>query len=147
MARNITNLTLWGAVITQLLMPCAMAATIELTRYDGGYQGDLNDEKALMFVFSSNNQHFQCHVTTTEKYLRQAQHRLENINLSEPNFYFDCQSDEQHYMLSNRYRTYAEVIIKQPDSQFPMSMHIEAKLVNLDGDFAYVRSGDIALTR
>ncbi|WP_394203230.1 hypothetical protein [Shewanella waksmanii] len=130
-----------------LISTSAQATIIELTHYQGGFQGELNDQAALMFVFNSDDERYQCHISTTEQYLRQAQHRLENINLSEPNFFFDCQSKTQHFMLSNRYRTYAEVLIKQPDAQFPMSMHIEAKLVNLAGEIAFIRSGDISLKR
>ena len=120
---------------------------IELTTYLGGTQGKLADKPALIFKFGDSSPNNTCRIITTEHYLRHAKNRLENINLSESLFYFDCEWNGNYYFLSNRYRTYAEVIIKQPDTNFPMSMHIEAKLVSLTGEQAQILSGDISLRR
>ncbi|MDR8522541.1 hypothetical protein [Shewanella fidelis] len=122
---------------------------IELNKYLGGAEGKLNNKPALNFKFTnaSGSPENTCSIITTDNYLRHSKNRLENINLSESNFYFDCQWNGTYYFLSNRYRTYAEVIIKQPDSQFPMSMHIEAKLVSLTGERVEIISGDISLRR
>ncbi|MCL1137691.1 hypothetical protein [Shewanella pneumatophori] len=122
---------------------------IELNKYLGGTEGKLNNKPALNFKFTNTNGSATntCSIITTDNYLRHSKNRLENINLSESNFYFDCQWNGTYYFLSNRYRTYAEVIIKQPDSQFPMSMHIEAKLVSLTGERVEIISGDISLRR
>lgn len=122
---------------------------IELNKYLGGTEGKLNNKSALNFKFTNANGSNKntCSIITTDNYLRHAKNRLENINLSEKNFYFDCTWDGRYYFLSNRVRTYAEVIIKQPDSQFPMSMHIEAKLVSLTGEQVEIISGDISLRR
>ncbi|WP_237524151.1 hypothetical protein [Shewanella sp. KX20019] len=120
---------------------------IDLNKYLGGTQGRLNNKSALIFKFGDGTDGNSCSIITTDNYLRHSKNRLENINLSESNFYFDCQWNNNYYFLSNRSPTYAEVIIKQPDSQFPMSMHIEAKLVNLTGEEANVVSGDISLRR
>ncbi|GIU32719.1 hypothetical protein L2719_09885 [Shewanella schlegeliana] len=125
----------------------AIAVTIELNKYLGGTQGKLKDKSALIFRFGNGSANNNCSIITTDNYLRHSKNRLENINLSESNFYFDCMWDGTYYFLSNRVRTYAEVIIKQPDSQFPMSMHIEAKLVSLTGEQANIISGDISLRR
>ncbi|WP_299804047.1 hypothetical protein [uncultured Shewanella sp.] len=123
--------------------------TIELNKYLGGTEGKLNNKSALNFKFTNTNSSNKntCSIITTDNYLRHAKNRLENINLSEKNFYFDCTWNGRYYFLSNRVRTYAEVIIKQPDSQFPMSMHIEAKLVSLTGEQVEIISGDISLRR
>ncbi|MGS0681246.1 hypothetical protein ACVBIL_08810 [Shewanella sp. 125m-7] len=126
-----------------------VAKTIELNKYLGGHQGKLNNKSALTFKFthtdgSPNN---TCSIITTDNYLRHSKNRLENINLSESDFYFDCLWNGTYYFLSNRVKTYAEVIIKQPDSRFPMSMHIEAKLVSLLGERVEIISGDISLRR
>ncbi len=120
---------------------------IQLNRYLGGEEATLADKPALSFKFSNGSSDDVCSIITTDNYLRHSNNRLENINLSEPNFYFDCIWNDSYYFLSNRYRTYAEVIIKQPDSEFPMSMHIEAKLVSVTGDKATIISGDIPLKR
>ena len=120
---------------------------IQLNHYLGGEEASLADKPALSFKFSNGSSDDVCSIITTDNYLRHSKNRLENINLSEPNFYFDCHWNNTYYFLSNRYRTYAEVIIKQPDSQFPMSMHIEAKLVSLTGKRATIISGDISLKR
>ncbi|MCL1051854.1 hypothetical protein L2755_19815 [Shewanella abyssi] len=120
---------------------------IDLNKYLGGTQGKLNDKSALIFKFGNGTDSNFCSIITTDNYLRQSKNRLENINLSESSFYFDCQWNNTYYFLSNRSATYAEVIIKQPDSQFPMSMHIEAKLVSLTGKKANIVSGDISLRR
>lgn len=129
--------------------PDTTLVTIELNKYLGGTQGKLNNKPALNFKFTNTNgsANNTCSIITTDNYLRHSKNRLENINLSESNFYFDCQWDGTYYFLSNRVKTYAEVIIKQPDSQFPMSMHIEAKLVSLTGEQANIVSGDISLRR
>ena len=129
--------------------PSTTPVTIELNKYLGGTQGKLNNKPALNFKFTNTNggANNTCSIITTDNYLRHSKNRLENINLSEANFYFDCTWNGRYYFLSNRVRTYAEVIIKQPDSQFPMSMHIEAKLVSLTGEQANIISGDISLTR
>ncbi|MGS0673776.1 hypothetical protein [Shewanella sp. 125m-1] len=121
------------------------AITINLNKYLGGSQGKLKEKSALIFKFGNGSANNTCSIITTDNYLRHAKNRLENINLSESNFYFDCLWNGTYYFLSNRVRTYAEVIIKQPDSQFPMSMHIEAKLVSLTGEQANIISGDISL--
>ncbi|GIU43279.1 hypothetical protein TUM4438_11820 [Shewanella sairae] len=123
--------------------------TITLNKYLGGTEGKLNNKSALNFKFTNANGSNKntCSIITTDNYLRHSKNRLENINLSEKNFYFDCTWDGRYYFLSNRVRTYAEVIIKQPDSQFPMSMHIEAKLVSLTGEQVEIISGDISLRR
>ena len=121
------------------------ATTINLNKYLGGSQGKLKEKSALIFKFGNGSANNTCSIITTDNYLRHAKNRLENINLSESNFYFDCLWNGTYYFLSNRVRTYAEVIIKQPDSQFPMSMHIEAKLVSLTGEQANIISGDISL--
>lgn len=121
--------------------------TIKLDRYLGGNDTKLAAKPALSFNFSRGASDNVCSIITTDSYLRYSNNRLENINLSEPNFFFDCHWDDTYYFLSKRYRTYAEVIIKQPDSQFPMSMHIEAKLVSLTGERATIISGDIPLKR
>lgn len=120
---------------------------IQLNHYLGGEEATLADKPALSFKFSNGFSDDVCSIITTDNYLRHSNNRLENINLSEPNFYFDCYWNDTYYFLSNRYRTYAEVIIKQPDSQFPMSMHIEAKLVSVTGGKATIISGDIPLKR
>lgn len=125
----------------------AIVVTIELNKYLGGTQGKLKDKSALIFKFGNGSANDTCSIITTDNYLRHSKNRLENINLSESNFYFDCMWDGTYYFLSNRVKTYAEVIIKQPDSQFPMSMHIEAKLVSLTGEQANIISGDISLRR
>lgn len=121
--------------------------TIKLDRYLGGNDTKLAAKAALSFNFSNGASENVCSIITTDSYLRYSNNRLENINLSEPNFFFDCHWDDTYYFLSKRYRTYAEVIIKQPDNQFPMSMHIEAKLVSLTGERATIISGDIPLKR
>ncbi|GIU13738.1 hypothetical protein [Shewanella sp. MBTL60-007] len=121
--------------------------TIELNKYLGGTQGKLKDKSALIFRFGNGSANNSCSIITTDNYLRHSKNRLENINLSESNFYFDCMWGGTYYFLSNRVKTYAEVIIKQPDSQFPMSMHIEAKLISLTGEQANIISGDISLRR
>ena len=123
--------------------------TITLNKYLGGTEGKLNNKSALNFKFTNTNGSNKntCSIITTDNYLRHSKNRLENINLSEKNFYFDCTWNGRYYFLSNRVRTYAEVIIKQPDSQFPMSMHIEAKLVSLTGEQVEIISGDISLRR
>lgn len=139
--------------ITAFLLPFSLSSTtsqvtnIELTTYLGGTQGKLTDKPALIFKFGNGSADNTCRIITTEHYLRHAKNRLENINLSESRFYFDCEWNGNYYFLSNRYPTYAEVIIKQPDSHFPMSMHIEAKLVNLLGEKVDIVSGDISLRR
>ncbi|WP_394390609.1 hypothetical protein [Shewanella woodyi] len=131
-----------------ILLPIKTHATvIELNTYLGGSEGKLANKPALIYKFSDGSQQNRCSIITTENYLVNARNRLENINLSEPNFYFDCVWDGRYYFLSNRHRTYAEVIIKQPDMNFPMSMHIEAKLINIIGEHAEVISGDISLRR
>ncbi|WP_256717747.1 hypothetical protein [Shewanella sp. UCD-KL12] len=135
-----------------LLIPSmSFATTIELDTYLGGDQSKLAGKSALAFTFShqsktlSTSDNNSCNIITTDKYLRSTKGRLENINLTEPNFFFDCEWEGKYYMLSNRYPTYAEVIIKPPDEHFPMTMHIEAKLVTLTGEMLEVISGDIPL--
>jgi len=139
------------------LLLCAMSfllpltayatTTIELNTYLGGQQGKLAGNPALIFKFGNGSDKNICSIITTEKYLRYSKNRLENINLSESSFYFDCEWKGKYYFLSKRYRTYAEVIIKEPDANFPMSMHIEAKLVSITGERASIVSGDISLRR
>lgn len=137
-----------------LLVPLTgYTTTIELDTYLGGHQTQLDGKPALSFIFSHNTKQSNkvsgsgnsCSIITTDLYLRQSKGRLENINLTEPNFYFDCEWEGKFYMLSNLYRTYAEVIVKTPDENFPMSIHIEAKLVTLSGENLEVISGDIPL--
>ncbi|GIU05627.1 MULTISPECIES: hypothetical protein [unclassified Shewanella] len=137
------------AISKSTTTPSTTPVTIELNKYLGGTQGKLNNKSALTFKFTNTNGSASntCSIITTDNYLRHSKNRLENINLSEKNFYFDCLWNGTYYFLSNRVRTYAEVIIKQPDSQFPMSMHIEAKLVSLTGEQANIISGDISLRR
>ena len=135
------------ATTKQTITTNQLVTTIELNKYLGGTQGKLKEKAALIYKFGNGNPNNTCSIITTENYLRHSKNRLENINLSEPRFYFDCEWEGTYYFLSNRYKTYAEVIIKQPDSQFPMSMHIEAKLVSLTGEQANIISGDISLRR
>ncbi|ABV88716.1 hypothetical protein [Shewanella pealeana] len=144
-----TSTTSIATSTTPNTAPSTVLVTIELNKYLGGTQGKLNNKPALNFKFTDTNgsANNTCSIITTDNYLRHSKNRLENINLSESNFYFDCQWDGTYYFLSNRVKTYAEVIIKQPDSQFPMSMHIEAKLVSLTGEQANIVSGDISLRR
>lgn len=144
--------------VASLVVPLTgYATTIELDTYLGGRQTQLDGKPALAFIFSHNaklnneisgsgSSSNNCSIITTDQYLRQSKGRLENINLTEPNFYFDCEWEGKFYMLSNHYRTYAEVIVKPPDANFPMSIHIEAKLVTLSGERLEVISGDIPLS-
>ncbi|WP_247663132.1 hypothetical protein [Shewanella sp. MMG014] len=122
-----------------------LKTALHLETYLGGHSTNLANKAALSFKFGQRNSQHVCHITTTEEHLMQSKNLLENINLSEKYFFFDCQIDNDFYVLSNQYRTYAQVIIKQPDINFPMSMHIEAKLVTIDGKLLNVTSGDISL--
>ncbi|WOT04473.1 hypothetical protein [Shewanella youngdeokensis] len=121
--------------------------TIKLSQYLGGSETKLAQQPALVFMFGNGTESNTCSITTTDSYLRHSNYRLENINLSESNFYFDCYWNGTYYFLSKRQPTYAEVLIKHPDSQFPMSMHIEAKLISLTGERMNIISGDISLRR
>ncbi|WP_153913427.1 hypothetical protein [Shewanella sp. TC10] len=123
------------------------ATTISLEQYLGGYSTELAGKPALTFKFTSINSDDFCNIITTEEHMFSSNNLLENINLSEKNFYLDCEVDNQFYMLSNHFRTYAQVLIKQPDTNFPMSMHIEAKLVTINGEYLNVISGDISLRK
>ncbi|MDO6610146.1 hypothetical protein Q4601_00545 [Shewanella sp. 1_MG-2023] len=123
------------------------ATTINLEKYIGGYSTELAGKPALTFKFTDINSDDYCNIITTEEHMFSSNNLLENINLSEKNFYLDCEVDGQFYMLSNHYRTYAQVLIKQPDIKFPMSMHIEAKLVTINGEYLNVISGDISLRK
>ncbi|GIU52113.1 MULTISPECIES: hypothetical protein [Shewanella] len=125
----------------------AFGTTINLEKYLGGYSAELAGKPALTFKFSSKNSDNICSIITTEEHMFSSNNLLENINLSEKNFYLDCEVEDKFYMLSNHYRTYAQVLIKQPDINFPMSMHIEAKLVTINGVQLNVISGDISLRK
>ena len=148
---NLKTLTRFTSTILIALSCCyttnLFAASINLEHYAGGYNANLAGKPAITFKFTAKDRNHYCNIITTEEHMFKSNNLLENINLSDKNFYLDCEVNGQFYILSNRYRTYAQVLIKQPDINFPMSMHIEAKLVTIDGNVLNVSSGDISLKR